>query len=60
MSEENEESEFWNASERHHQIMMEGDRFVKRIVWGCLGVLVLAAGFVIFFLFKFHPFWKYP
>jgi hypothetical protein len=56
----NEDDEYLTVSERHHQLMMDGERFFRRLFWGCMGIVVLVVGTVIFLLFKFHPFWKYP
>ena len=55
-----EDKEIWSASERHAQIMQDGENFFRRLAWGCAGVVVLVVGTVLFFLFKFHPFWRYP
>lgn len=54
-----QESEFSSMAERHHQIMMEGDRFLRRLVWGCVGLAIIV-GAVIFYFVKYDPFWKYP
>lgn len=56
----NEESDFSSAAERHHQIMVDGTRFFRHLFFGCLSSVVLIAGTVIFFLFRYHPFWRYP
>lgn len=56
----NEESEFATAAERHHQIMIDLDKGMNRIVWGCAGLVVIIIGALIFYFLKYDPFWKYP
>jgi hypothetical protein len=41
-------------------MMLISDLFFRRRFWGCAGVVVTIAGMVIFLLFKYHPFWRYP
>lgn len=55
-----EEQDYTTAAERHHQIMMELNKGCNRLVFFIGFVLILIAGTVIFFIFKYDPFWKYP
>jgi len=55
----NEDDEYLTASERHAQIMQDGERFFRRLAWSCAGVLMLIVG-AILLLVKYHPFWRYP
>lgn len=51
-SNSNQESEFTSMAERHHQIMMEGTRFLKRLAWIVAFIIVLIVGAICFFFFK--------
>lgn len=44
-----EEQEFYNTAERHHQIMEEGYRLANRIFLATAGLLITACGFLFFF-----------
>lgn len=44
------DNEISSMSERHHQIMEDGNRIIKRIVYGCLLIVTVICGFL-YFLF---------
>ena len=57
---EPEDESMYAASERHAQIMQELQTYGNRAAWGCIGIIVVAIGTAIFYLFKYNPFWRYP
>lgn len=52
-----------SASERHSRIMAEGDaifKVIKRLFYGCLMIIVVIVGFLIFMYNSRSEFWRYP
>jgi lipopolysaccharide/colanic/teichoic acid biosynthesis glycosyltransferase len=52
-----------SMSERHHQIMEELSMYYKifkRLFYGCLMIIVLVVGFLIFMFYNKSEFWRYP
>jgi flagellar biosynthesis/type III secretory pathway M-ring protein FliF/YscJ len=52
-----------SSAERHHQIMEEAEmiyKFIKRAFYGCLMIVVLIVGFLIFMYNNKSEFWRYP
>lgn len=54
------DSDTVSMAERHAQHMADLARVGRNITRFVLLVITLCIGFTIFFLFKYHPFWKYP
>lgn len=58
-----DDSDVDSMAERHHQIMEEGEliyKYFKRFFYGCLMIIVLVVGFLIFMFYNKTEFWRYP
>ena len=51
-NESNEEQDYYNVSERHYRIVEEGDRFFRRVVFGCVGVVIVVCAALFFFFWE--------